>query len=142
MKKIFLRMATVVILLVVVFSLSACSADAANNETINTDNRLIVVSTQDISSGKAANSKYVTIVYDPNTLVMYSVTFGESSNSRPSALLPLYNADGTLQLYTPSNSNEWGYWLKKEKYIFFSSKEVSFLLKNFLWIYCNLLKIK
>lgn len=106
MKKIFLRMATVVILLVVVFSLSACSADAANNETINTDNRLIVVSTQDISSGKAANSKYVTIVYDPNTLVMYSVTFGASSKSSPSELLPLYNADGTLKLYTPSNSNE------------------------------------
>ena len=99
MKKIFLRMA-VVILLIVVFSLPACSTCATNNESINNDEMLSVVTTQWINNGH-----YVTIVYDSNTLVMYALTFGAGGSS-PSALLPLYNADGTLKLYTPSNSNK------------------------------------
>ena len=42
---------------------------------------------------------YQTILYDPDTLVMYSmITVGKTSNI---AITALYNADGTLKLYSP-----------------------------------------
>ena len=71
-------------------------------DSVETNNGFVVVSNQEIS-GDRTNGKYLTIMYDPDTLVMYTVTFGEGRDT--SQLTPLYNADGTLKTYTPNTES-------------------------------------
>ena len=134
MKKNIMRITMILLLLATMISLSACGSNTSNDSVEpdpETYNGFVIVSSQDIS-GKCVNTKYLTIMYDPDTLVMYSVTFGGARSATTSQLTPLYNADGTLKLILqiPKATKNKVFGFVKRKIIFFSSKEVSFFTKK------------
>ena len=65
----------------------------------DTNNQMVIVSSQKLSL--ADETVYVTIMYDPDTLVMYQMTSGRSGYGfAVNELTPLYNADGSLRTYS------------------------------------------
>ena len=102
MKKNIIRITLIGLLSVTMISLSACGSNTSNETKTYNNNGLVIVSNQDIS--RTCGS--LTIMYDPDTLVMYSVTIGgNGAATTTSPLFPLYNADGTLKTYTPNTES-------------------------------------
>ncbi len=93
---------TLLVLLVTTIPLSVACSSSNDNVKAETSNGFVIVSTQNVDNGMSSGGKYLTIMYDPNTLVMYTITFGPNGDSYISPLTPLYNADGTLRTYTPN----------------------------------------
>lgn len=64
-----------------------------------TNNQMVIVSSQKLSLD--GETVYVTIMYDPVTLVMYQMTSGTGGYGfAANELTPLYNADGSLRTYS------------------------------------------
>ena len=76
--------------------LSGCSKTEEFENTESEVGGLVAISRQNrFIEGYAFNQ---TILYDPDTLVMYSlISFGEGAS-----ITALYNADGTLKVYNPN----------------------------------------
>ena len=95
------KMLAMIIALVMCVSLVACSGGKPNSDVeiqSNADEEVksklgmfIVIEVEAIDG-----NLYQFIMYDPNTMVMYSFLDGESAGG----LTVMYNADGTLRLYS------------------------------------------
>ena len=79
-----------------VFILSSCSSVKKFEEKESPVSGLICISRQNNFIDGYVLDQY--ILYDPETYVMYSVISGNNGT----AMSVLYNSDGTLKLYTPT----------------------------------------
>ena len=92
------RMLAMIIALVICVSLSACSCEKSDGDVQSKFGTFIVV-----EQGSIENSDvYQYIMYDSETLVMYPFLDG----SRCGGPTVMYNADGTLKLYSPNAEAE------------------------------------
>lgn len=86
------RMLAMIIALVMCVSLSACSSEKSEFGTF-------IVVEEGTTKGSGV---YQYIMYDPDTMVMYSyLKYGRSGGATV-----LYNADGTLKRYSPNAEAE------------------------------------
>lgn len=87
------RMLAMIIALVMCVSLSACSGGEPDSDVQSKVGTFIVV-----EKGKIGDADvYQYIMYDPDTMVMYSYLDGYKGGG-PTVM---YNADGTLKIYSP-----------------------------------------
>lgn len=87
-----------IIALVMCVSLSACSSEKSDSDVQSEFGTFIVV-----EKGMTKGSDvYQYIMYDPDTMVMYSYLEGRYGGGTT----VLYNADGTLKLYSPNAETE------------------------------------
>lgn len=92
------RMLAMIIALVMCVSLSACSGEKSDSDVQSKFGTFIAV-----EKGLTEDSDvYQYIMYDPDTMVMYSYLEGHQSGG----LTVMYNADGTLKLYSPNAEDE------------------------------------
>ena len=92
------RMLAMIIALVMCVSLSACSSEKSDSDVQSESGTFIVVE-EGMTKG---SDVYQYIMYDPDTKVMYS--YLKKGNSGGTTVL--YNADGTLKLYSPNAEAE------------------------------------
>lgn len=90
------RMLAMIIALIMCVSLSACSGRKSESES--KFGTFIVVEKAYIEDPDI----YQYIMYDPDTMVMYSFLYGY----RCGGPVVMYNADGTLKLYSPNAEAE------------------------------------
>lgn len=92
------RMLAMIIALVMCVSLSACSSEKSDSDAQSEFGKFI-----EVEEGLAKDSDvYQYIMYDPDTMVMYSYLEGDYGGGTT----VLYNADGTLKLYSPNAEAE------------------------------------
>ena len=84
----------VIIALSLCISLCACSAETPSYET---DDQSVFKTFTVVAEGNVGSYAAQTIMYDPDTQVMYSYFDG----SYAGCVTKLYNADGTYKLYSP-----------------------------------------
>ena len=89
------RMLAMIIALVICVSLSACSGEDQSSKF----GTFIV-----IEQGSLENNLYQYIMYDPDTMVMY--TYISKGYDDGVVFNVMYNADGTLKLYSPDTEAE------------------------------------
>ena len=84
-----------IIALALCVSLCACTAEdtSSNKNDAQSKNGTFTV----VEEGSAGSYADQTIIYDPDTMVMYTYLDGSYSGT----MSVLYNADGTLKLYSP-----------------------------------------
>lgn len=89
-----------IITLVMSVSLSACSGEKsdASDADVQSIRGFILIEKEPIEH----TDVYQYIMYDPDTMVMYSFLDGYSCGG-PTVM---YNADGTLKLYSPNTETE------------------------------------
>lgn len=86
------RILAMIIALVMFVSLSACSS-VESNSNIQTKFQLFII----VEKGNIGDSGiYQYIMYDPDTMVMYSYLDGYKGGG----FTVMYNADGTLKIYS------------------------------------------
>lgn len=92
------RMLAMIIALVICVSLSACSGEKSDGDVQSKFGTFIVVEEGSIED----SGVYQYIMYDSDTMVMYSFLEGY----RCGGPTVMYNADGTLKLYSPNAEAE------------------------------------
>lgn len=92
------RMLAMIIALVMCVSLSACSIEKSDSDVQSEFGTFIVVEEELTKDSEV----YQYIMYDPDTMVMYSYLEGHFGGGTT----VLYNADGTLKLYSPNAEAE------------------------------------
>lgn len=92
------RMLAIIIALVICVSLSACSSEKSDSDVQPKLGTFIVVEKGSIGDSDI----YQYIMYDPDTMVMYSYLDGIYGGG-PTVM---YNADGTLKIYSPNAEAE------------------------------------
>ena len=92
------RMLAMIIALVMCVSLSACSSEKSDSDVQSEFGTFIVVEEELTKDSEV----YQYIMYDPDTMVMYSYLEGHYGGGTT----VLYNADGTLKLYSPNAEAE------------------------------------
>ena len=82
---------------------SRIEPDNVENETISTDTHfgMFVIVKEDSLSDHSTTGVYQTIMYDPDTMVMYTFLKNRYGGA---GLTVMYNADGTLKLYSPEEA--------------------------------------
>ena len=92
------RMLAMIIALVICVSLSACSGEDQSSKF----GTFIV-----IEQGSLENNLYQYIMYDPDTMVMYTmVMYSYLAKFQIGGPTVMYNADGTLKIYSPNAEAE------------------------------------
>ena len=86
------RMLAMIISLVMCVSLSACSCGESDSDVQSSKFETFIV----VENGTLGDV-YQYIMYDPDTMVMYSYLDGRVGGG----LTVMYNADGTLKIYSP-----------------------------------------
>ena len=87
------RMLAMIIALVMCVSLCACSAEEQSKADIDSKTGTFIV----VAEGDTGSYTDQTIMYDPDTMVMYTHLDGSYSG----AMSVIYNSDGTFKLYSP-----------------------------------------
>lgn len=92
------RMLAMIIALVMSVSLSACSSEKSDSDVQSEFGTFI-----EVEKGLVKDSRvHQHIMYDPDTMVMYSYLDGNGGGGTT----VLYNADGTLKLYSSNAEAE------------------------------------
>ena len=86
----------IIIVLALCVSLCACTAEETSNTASDTQSKTVTFTV--VQEGSAGQYADQTIMYDPDTMVMYTYLDGRYAG----AMSVLYNADGTLKLYSPN----------------------------------------
>lgn len=107
----------ITILTVCMFLLSSCTSTSISSSTNTSQDNFSqnsittptpTVEPPTVSTFKVINYahpfSWVTqyILYDPETMVMYTAFYDNGVNEVGLAITPMYNADGTLRLYNPN----------------------------------------
>ena len=89
-----------VLAMIIALALGAllCSC-ATQPQTSEIDNQSTVGTFTVVAEGKTGTYSSQTIMYDPDTMVMYTYLNGSYAGT----MSVLYNADGTLKLYSPEH---------------------------------------
>lgn len=92
------KMLAIIIALVMCVSLCACTEAEPPQANIDTKPETFIA----IIEGDAGLYADQTIMYDPDTLVMYTYLDGNYAG----VISVLYNSDGTFKLYSPNTETE------------------------------------
>lgn len=87
------KILAIIIALMLCVSLTACHGGQAKSEDPSKIGTFVIVSRQNIFYDNYYLTNYV--MYDPETMVMYTYFYNVG-------LTVMYNADGTLKLYSPN----------------------------------------
>ena len=90
----------IIIALTLCVSLCACTAEETSNMASDTQSKTGTFTV--VQEGSAGQYVDQTIMYDSDTMVMYIYLDGTHSGT----MSVLYNADGTLKLYSPNTKYE------------------------------------
>ena len=89
------KLLAMIIALALCVSLCACATQPQSSETDHQSKSGTFTVVAEGNTGKFSNQ---TIMYDPDTMVMYTYLDGSYAGT----MSVLYNADGTLKLYSPN----------------------------------------
>ena len=90
------KLLAIIIALTLWWLLCSCTTQPQTSET---DSQSVAGTFTVVAKGWIGNYAYQMIMYDPDTMVMYTYLDGSDAGT----ISVLYNADGTLKLYSPEH---------------------------------------